>query len=162
MSSVELVISVINNYLLFNMSSDSESEVNLTPDNIKMLAETATNNLLPIKSRERYEIAYKKFMDWQQNNKVSTFTETVMLAYFQQLSETMKPSSLWAIYSMLRSTLNIKHNVNIENYPKLVALLKRKSDGFRSKKSKTLTSKNISDFLKNAPDSRYLFAKVIL
>ena len=54
----------------------------------------------------------------------------------------------------------MNHNVNIATYSKLIILLKRKSDGFRSKKSKVLTAKNINDFLENAPDSQYLFIKV--
>lgn len=141
------------------MSSDSENEV-LTPPNITQIAENASSSLLPVKSRERYELAYQKFMEWRLKNNIQSFSENVMLAYFQELSEKMKPSSLWAFYSMLRTTININNNVNIATYSKLIILLKRKSDGFKSKKSKVLTAKNINDFLENAPDSQYLLMKV--
>lgn len=141
------------------MSSDSENEI-LTPPNITKAAEEASTSLLPVKSRERYETVYRKFMEWRLRNNIKSFSENVMLAYFQELSEKIKPSSLWAFYSMLRTTINMNHNVNIATYSKLIILLKRKSDGFRSKKSKVLTAKNINDFLENAPDSQYLFIKV--
>ena len=72
----------------------------------------------------------------------------------------MKPSSLWAIYSMLKSTININHNnINIATYPKLIGLLKRKSDGYQPKKSNILTSKQIKTFLEEAPN-KFLFEKV--
>lgn len=142
------------------MSSDSEIE-NLTPPNISEIAEAAKNNLLPAKSEYRYKFTYQRFMEWRLKNDVKSFSENVMMAYFQELSKTMKPSSLWSFYSMLKATININHNLDIANYSKLQALLKRKSDGFKSKKSKILTSKNINDFLENAPDDKYLFMKVI-
>lgn len=143
------------------MYSDIENdEISSTPPNIIEMAEVATSNLLPTKSRERYETTYQKFMNWRLKNKLNSFSENVMLAYFQDLSSKMKPSSLWAFYSMLRSTINIKHNINIATYCKLIALLKRKSDGFKCKKSMVLTSKHINDFLEKAPDNEYLFMKV--
>ncbi|KAJ8914288.1 hypothetical protein NQ315_011023, partial [Exocentrus adspersus] len=54
---------------------------------------------------------------------------------------------------------------NKQTYSKTDIILNqicRKSDGFKSKKSKILTSKNINDFLEHAPDDKYLFMKVAL
>ncbi|CAH1380846.1 unnamed protein product, partial [Tenebrio molitor] len=39
-------------------------------------------------------------LDWKVRNKVQSLSENVMLAYFGDLSKEMKPSALWAIYSM--------------------------------------------------------------
>lgn len=143
------------------MSDSSESdEIMSTPPKILEKAQAATHNLLPLKSKERYEITYQKFMDWRHKHNVKSFSENVLLAYFEEISKTMKPSSLWAIYSMLRTTLNINNNINIANYPKLIALLKRKSDGFRSKKSKILSTEQINKFLKDASDDKHLLSKV--
>lgn len=47
---------------------------------------------------------------------------------------------------MVKSTIHTKHNINIGKYPKLHAFLKRKLTGFKSKKSKVLTSNNINNF----------------
>ncbi|KAJ8974417.1 hypothetical protein NQ317_015472 [Molorchus minor] len=65
-------------------------------------------------------------------------------------------------YSMLRSTLNINHDISIQNYAKLRALLKRKSQGFRPKKATTFTPENINKFLTDASDEKYLATKVAL
>lgn len=50
------------------------------------------------------------------------------------------------------SSRSIHHAVCIANYMKLKDLLKRKSDGYKPKKSKTLTSQEINNFLETAPD----------
>lgn len=63
---------------------------------------------------------------------------------------------------MLRTNISIKHNINIENYHKLRAYLKRKSDGYKSKKSKILTAIDVNKFLNEAPDQDFLFMKVVL
>ena len=142
--------------------SDSDSEISPTPPEIVLQAATALNSILPEKSKDRYEKVYQKFIEWSMDNHVSTYSENVLLAYFNNLTKTYKPSSLWAIYSMLRATLNIRHNINIENYSKLKAYLKRQSDGYKSKKSKILTAKEIKTFLEQAPDREFLFMKVAL
>ncbi|RZC41182.1 hypothetical protein BDFB_014614 [Asbolus verrucosus] len=132
------------------MSSDSE--IHCTPSEITVKVKSASANLLPEKSRERYEVIYRKFMDWRLKNKVQSFSENILMAYFDELPNKMKPSSLWAIYSMLRSTIVIHNNINIADYSKPQALLKRKSDVFPSKKSKLLSANDIKTFLQNAPD----------
>ncbi|XP_011687447.1 PREDICTED: uncharacterized protein LOC105449760 [Wasmannia auropunctata] len=93
---------------------------------------------------------------------IKSLSENVILAYFTELSHTHKPSSLWATYSMLKSTLNVNNNVNIHNYPKLVSFLKKQAQGFKSRKSKTLTAEEIKKFLDEAPDNKYLDLKTAL
>jgi len=143
------------------MDSDSDEICfETTPPEIKKAATNACNNLLPEKSRTKYETTYKKFMDWREQNGSGSFSENTIMAYFARISNDIKPSTLWSVYSMLRSTLSVKHNVDISEYHKLRIFLKRQSTGFKSKKSKTLTPKEINDFIKNAPDEKYLFNKV--
>ena len=60
---------------------------------------------------------------------------------------------------MLKSTLNVKENVNIAKFPKLIPYLKNKSTGYSPKKSKILTEE-IETFLEEAPDNRFLIEKV--
>lgn len=144
-------------------SNDSEPEKDDlmgTPPEITEAASLATENLLPTKSKSQYERQYKLFMDWRLETKTDSLSEIVLLAYFQNLSTKMKPSSLWAIYSMLRMTINLKNNVDISKYPKLCAFLKRTSNGYKPKKSSVLTPEQIQDFLLSAPDEIYLFTKV--
>ncbi|KAF2895572.1 hypothetical protein ILUMI_10606, partial [Ignelater luminosus] len=118
------------------------------------------NALLPEQSRQKYEVSYNRYVDWRKANDIKPIiSENVLIAYFGELSEKMKPTSLWTQYSMLRSTISIHHDVDITRYQKLKALLKRKSDGYKPKKSKTLTSQEINRFLKEASDDKYLFTK---
>ena len=64
---------------------------------------------------------------------------------------------------MLKATLNANDsNTDISKYHKLQTLLKRKSNGFQSKKSRVLSKDHIQSFLKDAPDIKYLFTKVSL
>lgn len=141
-------------------SGSEEETFSCTPPEIVSAAKEASSNLLPQKSRGQYERAFNLFDQWRKQNHVKSFSEQVLLAYFQQLSKDMKASSLWSIYSMLRTTISVKHNVDISKYSKLRAFLKRTSDGYKPKKSKILTPQQIREFLSSAPDEKHLFTKV--
>ncbi|XP_031355092.1 uncharacterized protein LOC116178061 isoform X3 [Photinus pyralis] len=119
-------------------------------------------DLLPAKSRELYENNYLRFMNWRKSQNVDTFSENILIKYLTELSATVKPSTLWSHYSMLKATLHIKHGVNIKSYSKLTLFLKNKSCGYQPKTSKTLTKEQISKFLEEAPDHKYLMTKVCL
>jgi hypothetical protein len=128
-----------------------------TPAHIKEAAEMAINNSLPQKSMKRNWQEYDIFMKWAEDNDVTIYNEYVLLAYFQAKFQNLKLSTLWSIYSMLKSTLNIKQNINIENYSKLIAFLKRTKDGYVAKKSRIL---EIEKFINDAPYETYLLMKV--
>jgi hypothetical protein len=61
---------------------------------------------------------------------------------------------------MLRATLNMNKNVDIGKFTRLIAFLKRKSDGYMAKKSKIFIKQQIDAFLKQADDEKYLSVKV--
>src|SRR3978361_485955 len=63
---------------------------------------------------------------------------------------------------MLKSTLNVKENVDVRKFPKIVPYLKNKSVGYPGKKSKVLTREDITKFLEEADDGTYLLMKVVL
>lgn len=142
------------------MSSTSDSEMELTPDIIRKEAQNIIEDLLPQKSKERYIKSYNDFMKWRSDKKVKSLSESVFLTYFNDLSKRVKPSTLWSVYSMLKTTMTTRHNVNLKNFDKLTSFLKRQSEGFRSKKSKVLTAQDVETFLNQAPDEVYLATKV--
>jgi hypothetical protein len=136
--------------------TDDES----TPPEVLEKAKEVVNNLLPQKSRPKYEAAYVKFMQWRSERKIKSFSESTFLAYFNELATNHKPSSLWATYSMLRSMIDIKHNINIFYHSNLIAFLKQKNKGYTSKKAQVLNPEQINQFLQEAPDNKFLAVKV--
>ncbi|XP_074037660.1 uncharacterized protein [Leptinotarsa decemlineata] len=89
-------------------------------------------------------------------------TETVFLAYFQELSETYSPNSLWTKWSMLKSMVTIHEKRDITKFNELQAFLKRKSKSYKPKKSAVLSPKDVIRFLKDAPNDIHLLHKVVL
>lgn len=140
--------------------SNNEEELELTPAELRQAVQTAELQLLPEKSRVKYVKAFDLFNEWRHKKGAKTFSETVLLSYFLELANSKKPSTLWSTFSMLKSTLKVKKNVHIENYPKLMAFLKKTSAGHKPKKSKILTASDVERFLNDAPDVDYLAAKV--
>jgi hypothetical protein len=112
------------------------------------------------KSRVRYEREYEPFMKWRELKKTKSFSEAVLLVYLAELSKSLKSSTLWGRYSMLRATLIIKQYVDISKYPKLIAFLKKQSVGYEAKQSKTFTKEHIFQFFNTASDEEYLLIKV--
>lgn len=132
------------------------------PENILKLAEAARSNTIPEKSKGLYFKEYEKFITWKQNNNIPEINETSLLAYFKFVSTIKKPSSLWTVYSMLKSTMKNKHYINIEKYLELYSFLKNSTTAYHPKKSATLSEEDINKFLKEAPDAEYLAIKVML
>lgn len=141
---------------IFGMENQEE------PQDIVEAAGAAVLNLLPTKSRNLYDKAYNQFREWCKKKKVQTYTENVMLAYFHEKSKEYKSSTVWAQYSMLKSCMIVYDNIDISKYAKLMAFLKRNSDGYKAKKSKILTRDQIDSFLSQANDDEYLMIKVRL
>lgn len=123
--------------------------------------EVGTLDQLPDKTDIRYQKTYHSFIKWQELNGITSFDEEVLLVYFNEVSKTLKCSSLWCMYSMLKRTLGRNNNVDITSYNRLLEFLKEKSVGFESKKAKIFTAEEIHRFMTEAPDEHYLAMKVI-
>lgn len=137
--------------------SDSESDCE-----IDKAAEAALATLVPEKSRKIYEETYRKFDSWCAEKNVGNVEEKILLAYFSKLSSAYKPSTLWSTYSMLRTMTYLNKNVDISKFTNVIAFLKRKSSGYRPKKSRIFSKQEIERFMKTADDKDYLLAKVVL
>jgi hypothetical protein len=68
---------------------------------------------------------------------------------------------MWTKFSMLKATLKVHRNIDISKYSKLIVFLKSKSRTYKPK-AKILESEHIKQFLKEAPDEKYLMVKVIV
>lgn len=140
--------------------SDDEFSMSGTPPELVEAASTASLDLLPRKSKEKYECAYIRFMEYRKNKNANSFSENVVMAYFLELCSRMKSSTLWANFSMLKAVLAVKHDVDISKYSKLRSLLKKQAKGYRPKKSKILTKEQINRFIQEASDKEHLMIKV--
>ncbi|XP_074028805.1 uncharacterized protein isoform X2 [Leptinotarsa decemlineata] len=98
-------------------------------EDILKKTEQARGSLIPSKSEAVYQKEYKIYLDWltRKNVMPKDVTETVFLAYFQELSETYSPNSLWTKWSMLKSMVTIHEKRDITKFNELQAFLKRKS-----------------------------------
>lgn len=143
------------------MSSDEANDEgnNCTPPEMRETAKEISKDLLPKQSKEVYEEAYRKFVEWKSANKAIT-SENCLKVYFKDLMEIYKPSTIWSIYSKLKSTIQIYEHIAIENFKELAALLSQNSRGYQGKKSKIFTTEQINTFLETAPDEIYLSYKV--
>lgn len=144
------------------MSDSEEDFIPGTPPEIREQAIAATLDLLPAKSRKLYEKEYDLFMHWCKQKTVSNISESVLLTYLSEKAKTFKCSSLWSKFSMLKAVLNVKNNVDVSNYQKVKAFLKRQSTGYRAKKSKVFDRAHVERFLLEAPDEKFLMLKVVL
>jgi hypothetical protein len=95
----------------------------------------AVSNLIPEKSKRQYDMCYNDFKERCNKNNVKTVSENVVLAYLMEKSKTVKSSTLWSTYSMLKLTLNIRDGIGVTKFLKLVPFLK-KSVGYQVKKLK--------------------------
>lgn len=142
------------------MSSSEDDVKYMPPENL----ETSVNlesPLLQLKSKENYDAAYQNFKNWRETKLLLT-NENSIMEYFQLLSEKYKPTTLWAQYSMLKSTIGINEKIDISHFKTVSAFLKFKSQGFQSKRSNIFKAEEICEFIARAPDEFYLATKVCL
>jgi hypothetical protein len=91
------------------MMDDFESSTeNLVPAEIAEAAEKAKLELLPKKFAKFQDQQYDKFSEWCNRKKAKRYTEDVLLAYFLEKSRDVKASTLWAQYSMLKTTIVVR------------------------------------------------------
>lgn len=132
-----------------------------SPENSESV-QTVGNDALSTRSCNIYESTYQRFMKWCGNKEITNYTESVLLKYFSYLTMEikMKGATMWAHYSMLKSTLNTNHGVDTSKYLKLRAYLKMQNKNHVRKKSGVFTKEQYERFLSEAPDEKYLGMKV--
>ncbi|KAJ6647911.1 hypothetical protein Bhyg_03135, partial [Pseudolycoriella hygida] len=130
---------------LVEMTDDSEQSADQrpgTPHELIEIADNASKELLPAKSKQRYLLVYKSFQKWKHS---------------KEAIKSKCASTLWSHFSMLKDTLK---KVYISNYLSLSAFLKVKAKGHVPKKATILTEADITRFIDEAPDALWLDVKV--
>ncbi|KAG4065838.1 hypothetical protein HA402_012516 [Bradysia odoriphaga] len=132
-----------------------------TPNQMIETARVAVRDLVPQSSRERYEKMYNSFKAWQAVNKSANISQTVLLAFFHEMAQKHKPSTLWAYYSMLKTTIRANDNLDIGQYVQLSVFLKSKASGYLPVKAGVFSLADIHKFIDDAPDELWLDVKVV-
>lgn len=130
------------------------------PNELIETAQVAASELIPKSSRDRYEKMYKSFKGWQATNKSAGISQTVLLTFFHEMALKHKPSTLWAYYSMLKTTIKANDRLDIGRYDQLSAFLKSKATGYLPIKASVFSLADIHRFIDNAPDELWLDVKV--
>jgi hypothetical protein len=96
-----------------------------TSPELKNIADCAVSNLIPEKFKRQYDKCYNDFKERCNKNNTKTVSDNVVLAYLMEKSKTVKSSTLWSTYSMLKLTLNIRDGIGVTKFLKLVPFLKK-------------------------------------
>lgn len=131
-----------------------------TPESLRLFVINAKDKSIPPKSRQRYEQIYSRFSKWREEYNVHRISQNVLLAYFNQLSATMKPNTLWSIWSVLKKMLNARENIDIVQFPEVKAFVKSNNKGYQPKKATVFSDNDLDRFLSDAPNDGYLLHKV--
>lgn len=117
---------------------------------------------LPKKSTNRYMQVYNAYKKWKAENlkSLSVNEENNLLVYFKKLLETVKPSTLWSVWSMLRKTLGTRDNINISNFLSLNSYIKNTNKGYKPQRALVLRWHHIMQYMTEASDFTDLSKKV--
>lgn len=119
---------------------------------------------LPEKSADRYLLNYYAYHNWKQKNlkSLSTSEEKKLIVYFKELKDIkkFKASTIWSVWSMLKTTMNSKDNIDITKFQNLKAIVKKNSKGYKPTKALAFTWEQVTRFLDEASDNVYLATKV--
>lgn len=117
---------------------------------------TQLSPLTPIK----YMHSNQQFHKWNKSNGNRPISEDVLLDYFANVALKSKPTTLFAMYSMLKATFRSIDKIDISSYSRLSEYLKEKNSGYKPVKSKVFSDEEIYKFIVEAPDYRWLDVKV--
>ncbi|XP_015127656.1 uncharacterized protein LOC107048788 [Diachasma alloeum] len=137
------------------------------PENILKSIENARDKSMPEKSRERYMRTYRRYRDWIEENEFEDnspkyiFSEEIMLAYFNERSQSSAPNSLWSTFSAIKSVVRRLHNLDLSKHTEL-HFLKVLKKGYEPKKAAVLWEPQTAKFIREASDEVYLVEKVAL
>lgn len=132
------------------------------PSSIVEAAAAARKDLIPDKSKERYELAYNSFLNWMAKEGVphGNYSEIVLLAYMKGLADRYSISTVWASFSMIKAVIKLRNGTDIGKYASVTAFLKGRTKGYSPKQARVFREEEVERFLEAASDSEWLDVKV--
>lgn len=108
-----------------------------------------------LKTQGRYDKSWDLFMAYHDKPSINEIDEEKFLQYFDMLihEKKMACSTLWSNFSMLNSESQSRCGPKLNEYSRLIRLIKARERDYVPKQSDIFTKANIDDFLKNAPSS---------
>lgn len=126
---------------------------------LKSEVEKLKGNLLPEKSKKRYLKVRHDFENWMRLSELTEINEDAVLVYLSKKSDSLAPSGLYSIFSMLKATLP---NYGMEKYYQVKAYLKKNAKGHKPKKASTFTTEDFHTFISSADHITHLLHIVIV
>lgn len=95
--------------LLFSLVQYIRKAIDNSPAtmDVKKMATALLDDLLPDRSKPRYEKASKEFQEWMASENILEITEEVILVYLSEKSKTIAPTGLQSLFCMLKATHKI-------------------------------------------------------
>lgn len=120
------------------------------------------SDTLPQKSVDRYILVFDTYIKWktEHKNSLSNSEESKLIVYFKDLIKRLKPTTVWSIWSMLKTTFNSRENIDISKFQNLKSIVRKNSKGYKPKKSLIFSWQDITRFINEAPNFVYLASKV--
>lgn len=140
------------------MDIEEEETVSSEDDDTKHIMDiqeldgTSSSQVLSPRTVNRYNNAYDDFQQWNKLHGATPISEDVLLKYFSKLAEKGKPSTMVSYYSMLKTTLRSKDNIDISTWTELNVFIKKQYEDYKPVKSTFFTKEEIEKFLNEAPD----------
>ena len=129
-------------------SSGDESDEEQVQRNFDAEAQLIIQNeTLPKKSSDRYLLVYNTYKKWRRENQnsLSGNEENNLIVYFTGLKQRLAPPTLWSIWSMLKSTMLTRDDMDIKKFLRLRDLIRQNNKNYRPKKSAVLSWENITN-----------------
>jgi hypothetical protein len=104
-----------------------------------------------VKTIKAIDRVAEHFHAWRGNAPIS---EEGLLNYFEELSTTKAPTTLWTELSLLRRHLLLDHKVDLGNTPSVQALLKSLEKKHIKKQSKCFAREELFRYLRETPNEK--------
>ena len=127
---------------------------------MKRTSSEILSEIVPLKSKSKYDKRWEEYKEYIGNNEPS---EENLIQFFDYLRKEKhyECSTIWSIYSMINSKMQLNHGLKLQNFSRITALLKSYEVGYIRKTAKTFTQEQFQQFLRDAPNTgSYIQLKV--
>ena len=151
---------------LYTIHANKKAAISIFSAQANILVQQAfeSNNPKVQKMYKKYQTMWFKFME---TNKCEDFMDQkAMIAFFHELNDQYKPSTLWVIYSCLNSWYLMEYNFDLKDFKSLRKMLKQKTEHHVATKAACFSPEDIHEgvlhFGKSANPRDNLMAIAIL